>query len=83
VQPADLSTPSDENSASPQESAVAASTEEEAHGPFLISEAQVRAAKIIWPDVDLNRQTWPQRAAALVEALKATGRTLARGWRRD
>jgi hypothetical protein len=78
---ADLPAPSDELS-SPRESAVATATEQEAHGPFLISEAQVRAAKIIWPDVDLNRRTWPRRAAALVEALKATGRALARGWRR-
>ena len=83
VQPTDLSTPSDENSASPQESAAAASPEEEQHGPFQISPSQVRNAKVIWPDVDLNRRTWSQRAAALVEALKALGRTLARGLRRD
>jgi hypothetical protein len=82
VQPADLSTPS-ENSASPQESAVATSSEEEDRGPFLISLSHVRNAKIIWPDVDLNRRTWSQRAAALVEVLKATGRALVRDSRRD
>jgi hypothetical protein len=83
VKPADLPATSDEKSASPQESAVAVSPEEEDRGPFLISPSQVRTAKVIWPDVDLNRRTWPKRAAALVEVLKATGRALARGWRRD
>ena len=53
MQPSDLPAPSDEKSSSPQESAVATSPEEEEHGPFLISESQVRNAKIIWPDVDL------------------------------
>ena len=60
MQPADLSTPSDENSASPQESAVTPPSEEEDRGPFLISEAQVRAAKIIWPDVDLIDEPEPR-----------------------
>jgi hypothetical protein len=83
VRPADLPIPSDEKSASPQESAVARPPDEEERGPSIFSPAQVRNAKIIWPDVDLNRRAWPQCVSALVEALKATGRALARGWRRD
>jgi hypothetical protein len=59
VQSADLPAPSDEKLASPLESAVTTSTEEEEHGPFLINEAQVRAAKITWPDVDLIDKPGP------------------------
>jgi hypothetical protein len=83
VQPAELPAPSDGKPYSPQESAVATSTEEEERGPFLISPSQVRNAKVIWPDVDLNRRTWSQCASALVEALKAIGSALARSWSRD
>jgi hypothetical protein len=59
VQPADPPPPMDQERPSPQESAVATSPEEEEHGPFLISEAQVRAAKVIWPDVDLIDEPKP------------------------
>lgn len=60
MQPPASPIPPDEKSPSPQESAVAPSPEEEEHGPFLISEAQVRAAKIIWPDVDLIDKPKPR-----------------------
>lgn len=80
MQPADLSTPSDEKLASAQESAVATSPEEEERGPFLISPSQVRNAKVIWPDVDLIDQPGTSFTSRPVEALKATGRALARGW---
>jgi len=83
VEPGDLPTPSDEGLPSPQDSAVAPPPEGEARGPSIFSPSQVRNAKIIWPDVDLNRRTWSQRAAALVEVLKATGRALVRDSRRD
>ena len=80
---AEFPTPSDEELPSPQDSAVAPPSDEQERGPSIFSPSQVGSAKIIWPDVDLNRRTWPQRAAALVKALKATGRAMARGWRRD
>ena len=83
MQPAELPAPSDGKPYSPQESAAAPPPDEEERGPSIFSPSQVRNAQIIWPDVDLNRRTWYQRASALVEAVKAKGRALARGWSRD
>jgi hypothetical protein len=74
---------SDEKSSSLREPPVAPLPDEEERGPSIFTPSQVRNAKIIWPDVDLHRRTWPQRASALVEALKVIGRALARGWSRD
>jgi hypothetical protein len=55
--------------------------DEEERGPFLFSPAQVRNAKIMWPDVDLIDEPKPRRGP--VEALKAIVRAIVRGWSRN